>query len=456
MDPFSLIIFGVTSNLTQIKLIPALYDLARNNLLPDDFSIIGIARGELSTQDFENYFHQVLHLDNKHHRHKIHQEIYKKLCRHLRYISGNFDDPHLYTSIKLIAGSKNNMYYLATYPELYKQIFDGLKKHNLNHGSNKVIIEKPIGNNLASAKDLDKLLLSFFTENQIYRLDHYLGKDTLQNILSFRFGNSIFEPLFNKNFIDHIQVSALEDFGIGKRGGYYDKVGALKDVGQNHLLQMIALTTMKGPKTFSNKDITQERISILKKLKPLPNKLILGQYQGYKNEDNVNPDSKTDTFFAFKTQIENERFRGVPIYVRAGKKLGMSATEISIVFRSDTKEEQNVLIFRIQPNEGIVMKILVKKPGHKFEVVPTYMQFCYRDLPDEPADAYEKLIYDAMRGDQTFFNDAPEIEAQWKFIDSFDYAQDKPFLYAPGSWGPKEADLLIEADGRKWLEPSSI
>ena len=325
------------------------------------------------------------------------------------------------------------------------------------------MIEKPIGHDLASAKELDKLLNQYFNEDQIYRLDHYLGKETLQNILTFRFGNCIFEPLINKEFVDHIQVTAAEDFGIGSRGGYYDETGHLKDVGQNHLLQMLAFSTMENPNEFSNVAITQKRIDILNALKADPKKLVLGQYDGYRSELHVKSNSQTNTFFAFRTEISNDRFRGVPIYVRGGKKMKQTATEISIVFKNrpnrlhlnlPSGEEPNVLIYRIQPNEAIVLKVLSKMPGLNTALEPSYMQFCYKHLSSDIFDPYLRLFYDAVSGDQTFFNDAEEIESEWSFIDRLSTGNHTAMPYKPGSWGPKEADKLIKADGREWLEPS--
>lgn len=478
MDSFALIIFGITGNLAQIKLIPVLYDMAEKDLLPKGMVIIGIARKPMTKEEFQKYFHETLHLENIHHKHPIKEDVFKKLCKRLHYVSGEVDDLNFYLRLKeylnnlIKRGFKcnNRIYYLATYPNLYRHIFEGLRKNGLNKqnaGWVRLMIEKPIGHDLASSRQLNKLLLKYFTEDQIYRLDHYLGKETLQNILTFRFSNGIFEPLINKEYIDHIQITALEDFGIGRRGGYYDQVGALRDVGQNHQLQMLAFSTMDAPSQFSNEAVTAEREKILKNLIPLPEKVVYGQYQGYTKEPNVKKDSQTDTFYALKTFIKNDRFKDVPIYIRAGKRLKQTVTEISIVFKNpanrllrhlDWGEEPNVLIYRIQPNEGVVLKILTKKPGHEVKLQPEYMQYCYRIDPHSHyiPDPYERLLIDTIRGDQTFFNDAEEVEAQWAFIDPYfaKASQGKPLIYKPGSWGPKEADKLMEEDGRAWLEPS--
>ncbi|MFA5932891.1 MAG: glucose-6-phosphate dehydrogenase [Microgenomates group bacterium] len=475
MDSFDLVIFGITGNLAQIKLIPVLYDMVEKNLLPESTQIIGTARSPMTQAEFEDYFNNVLHSVNRHHKHEINDVVVKKLFKRLHYLPGNLDDPKFYQDIKdylqkVHKGNvdQNLVFYLATYPQLYKNIFDSLKKLGLSDQQKKwvrLIIEKPIGLDLPSAKKLNKLLSKYFHENQIFRLDHYLGKETLQNILTFRFGNGIFEPLINKNYIDHIQVSALEDFGIGKRGGYYDSVGALKDVGQNHLLQMLTIPCMDAPKEFKHTEVIKQRQKIIKNLICYPKSLVLAQYEGYLKEENVDPRSQTDTYFAFKTEINNIRFKGVPIYVRGGKKLKQTATEISIVFKNPVNrlfkhlsggEVPNVLVYRIQPNEGIMLQILTKKPDHGTELNSSIMQYCYpQNYPQHPfPDAYEKLIVDAIHGDQTFFNNAAEVEAEWKYIDQMNKKLPKLNSYKPGSWGPKEADELIEKDGRKWLEPS--
>lgn len=476
MDSFALVIFGITSNLARKYLIPALYDMAEKKQLPEKMSIIGTARSEMNEEEFKNYIHQSLTTRNIHHQHDIKKEAFDYLIERMHYLDGNLSDPKFYTNLndflkKLTEQGKeckNKIYYLATYPDLYHHVFENLQKEGMNlqrGGWVRLMIEKPIGHDLKSAQELNHLLLNYFNEDQIYRLDHYLGKETLQNILAFRFSNGIFEPLINKDYIDHIQITAAEDFGVGKRGGYYDLVGALKDVGQNHLLQMLAFATMDAPSQFSNEAVTTQRIKILKSLKPLPKKIVFGQYEGYSDKPGIDPNSKADTFFALKAFIENERFKDVPIYIRAGKKLKQTVTEIAIVFKVPVNrllksmrsiDEPNVLIYRIQPNEGIVLRILTKVPGHEARLEPQYMQFCYRGDPHMHLypDPHERLLMDTIRGDQTFFNDAEEVEAQWAFIDPLAAAKTKPHIYKPGTWGPKEANELLKEDGREWLEPS--
>src|SRR3989338_4974326 len=478
-ESFSLIIFGITSNLAQKYIIQALYDMEEKNVLPEKMTVLGNARSPMTKEEFDIYLRDTLvNKKSRHHQHEIKHEVMEKLLKRMHYIDGHLDNPEFYIRLKdflnkianSTKGKDDRIYYLATYPDLYQDIFENLKKNGLTEeeeGFVRLMIEKPIGNDFKSAKEINDLLAKYFKQTQIYRMDHYLGKETLQNILTFRFGNGLFEPLINKEHVDHIQISATEDFGIGARGGFYDIVGALKDVGQNHQLQMLALATMDAPVEFSNEAITREKIKIIKSLKPDPKEVVFGQYKGYTNEKNVAPDSSTDTFYAYKAEIANERLKGVPIYVRAGKNLAQTVTEISIVFKTphnrlykDLKKgmEPNVLIYRIQPNEGIVVRFLTKKPG-VMELEENFLQYCYRAQdplnPHALPDPYERLILDAIRGDQTFFADAQEVEASWKFVDTLIEARKKPIIYQPGSWGPKEAKELIEKDGRQWLEPSN-
>lgn len=471
MENFTLVIIGITSNLAQIKLIPTLYDLIAGHYLPKEFQIVGVGRTPMNQSEFQAYVSKILRTPNRHHTHPINEAIEKELFTHLSYLSADLTHLTSYSKLKEILAnhnSHNHMFYLATFPSLYGSIFQNLKDTGLaqeKDGWTRLLIEKPIGSDRDSAKQLNDLLTKYFREDQIFRLDHYLGKETLQNIVTFRFGNGLLEPIMNSEHIDHIQVTASEDFGIGNRGNYYDQNGAIKDVGQNHLLQMIALSTMDTPSAFNDKEVTKSRVDVLKNLIPEPDTLVVGQYEGYLSEKDITPDSKTETYFAFKTHIENDRFRGVPIYVRGGKHLTRTATEIAIVFKNTenrifshlkTGVEPNILIYRIQPNEGIVLKIMTKKPGHDLILEESYMQYCYphdKDLPD----AYERLIVDALKGDQTFFNDADEVDAQWAFTDPLIDAKHEfsPTIYKQGSWGPKEAEDLLSKDGRAWYEPST-
>lgn len=470
MESLALIIFGITSNLAQTKLVPALYDMEEKDLLPPQTKIIGISRHFKDIEELRSYLHHALHFISGRHKDKIREDVFDKFQARFHYLPGDFNNPAVFFKLKEVLDSQNlarRIFYLATYPSLYKTIFEQLQRSGLNKQTKKhwvrLMIEKPLGHDLRSAKELGNLLKNYFTDDQIYRLDHYLAKETMQNILTFRFGNGLFEPLMTNKYVDHIQIIAAETTGINQRGKYYDSVGALKDVGQNHLLQMLTLVTMDSPAQFSNRAVTDERIKILQALKPMPNKIVFGQYEGYIQEENVDSDSTTDTLFALKTEIDNDRLRGVPIYIRGGKMLAQNVAEIVVIFKVPHHRLfrhlekgliPNVLIYRIQPNEGIVVGILVKKPGSKVALEEAFMQFCYRQLETEIPDAYEHLIAHVIEGDQTFFNDAAEVEAQWQFIQPLTMTKNKPVIYQPGSWGPKQVDELISADGRSWIEPS--
>ncbi|MEP7166487.1 MAG: glucose-6-phosphate dehydrogenase [Candidatus Woesebacteria bacterium] len=469
MSPFSFYLFGVTGNLAQIKVIPALYDLFEKKLIPKGSHIIGVARKEMTPDQFRSFVWDILQTPNRHHTHPIRDEVWQEMCEHLSYQSGDFSDPKLYSTIKASLETHqihNTIFYLATYPQLYESIFTNLKTAGLTNqdkGFTRLMLEKPIGIDLASAKRLNAQVSQYFEESQVYRLDHYLGKETLQNILTFRFGNGLLEHLFNHEFVDHIQITASEDYGIGRRGTYFDSVGMLKDVGQNHSLQMLTTVTMDAPKEFSNEAVTRERVKVLEKLLSDPEHVVFGQYEGYTGEEFVTKDSSQDTFFALRTTIDNERWQGVPIYIRAGKRLNQTCTEISLVFKNpinrlfshlDSGNEPNILTFRIQPNEGIVFKFLSKVAGHDLKLEPQYMQFCYKYQGTDMPDAYENLISDVIKGDQTFFNDAVEVEAQWSFTDPLSAIRNRPIAYEQGSWGPQAAFELLQQDGREWLEPS--
>jgi glucose-6-phosphate 1-dehydrogenase len=446
MQPFTLTIVGITSNLAQIKIIPTLYDLVAESKVGNDFSVIGVGRTPMDQASFHAFISKTLRMKNSHHTHGIDPEIEQKLLSHLTYLPADLTNPASFTKLKeLIKSSQhslNRMYYLATFPSLYESIFRNLKAVGLTgqkNGWTRLVIEKPIGTDRDSARALNDLLAEYFVEDQVFRLDHYLGKETLHDVLDFRFNRSPIESKITKEFVDHIQVSALEDYGIGLRGPYYDQNGAIKDVGQNHLLQMIALATMNKPTEFTNKLVTEERVNILKNLIPDPETLVLGQYEGYNTEPNISENSLTETYFAFKTNIDNDRFTGVPIYVRGGKYLTLTVTEIVIVFKNSDK-----LTYRIGgQNEGITL--INGTTGDKTEYTTKHEHIA--------PDAYERLLLDAINGDQTFFNDASEIDAQWLFTDTILSQKHgmKPTPYKKGSIGPNEADKLIEKDGRSWL-----
>lgn len=383
MDSFSFVVFGFTSNLAQLKIIPALYDLENKGLLSQETKIFGIGRRDINIREFIS---EVLSTENRHHLHSINPQVQSKLIERIIYFQENFEekDGPLYTKLKNISG--NMLYYLATYPNLYTKIFQSLKDHGLNKENEswvRIMIEKPIGNDLRTAIELDNLLSDYFSEKQIFRVDHYLGKETLRKI----FGSNV-----NSNNVDSVEISISENFGIGKRGVYYDATGALIDMGQNHLLQMVAAIAAKS--SDSN-----DRAEVLESLKPEPKNIIFGQYEGYLNEDQVSPESVTDTFFALKTEIVSGGWKGVPIYIVSGKQLPTTESKIRVHYKNGSQK-----VFVISPLEV-----------------------------SEEFDPYERLMLDAVSGDQTFFNSAREIEASWKFIDRLATKNSKPFIYKPGS-----------------------
>lgn len=472
-DPFVLIIFGGSGDLAYQHLYPALYDIAEKRLLPKDFAIVATGR-RYTSEEFYEFFAHSLTSDNRHHKHSIQESFFKNLVKHIYFFPGDNTDPNFYKSLKQYLESLtkegltsyNRIFYVGVPHTLYSQIFENLKACGLNRegkGWTRVVVEKPLGQDLSSAKYLDKLITSAFTEDQIFRLDHYLGKETLENILALRFENNIFEPLLNANFLDHIQITASEDFDIAKRGKFYESTGALKDVGQNHILQMITLATMEEPKGKKEQDLIRERVKLISCLRANPKDLIFGQYskgmvhgadaKAYREEESVDPSSEIDTFFALKLYIDNLRFKGVPIFIRAGKRLAEWVTEISYVFKP-VHGRQNILTIRLQPNEGVSLKIYTKRPGYDLALEETQMQFCYKHFfPGQTFDAYEKLLQEVFAGKHIFFNTSKEVEALWKFIDPLSKSRSKIKFYEAGSWGPKESDDLIKESGRLWLKP---
>ena len=445
MSKLNIVIFGITGNLAEIKLIPALFELWSSNKISKDTSIIGLSHRNRSEEESKDLIRRSLKSKN--------DESINSFWKIFKFLSGDLSENLVYQELKeeLKKNKGDTIFYLATHPTLYQSIFENLDKINLNKNSDgwvKVMVEKPIGSDFKSAQELNKLLGKYYSEKEIFRIDHYLAKDTIQNILAFRFHNEVFESAWNKEKIDHIQITAAESFGAELRNAYYDSVGALKDMGQNHVLQMLAFTVMERPKRFDNKEITTKRMEVFKNLIPDSKGLVLGQYENYSKE-NID----TNTFFAFKTMLSKGKFKNVPIYVRGGKKLVKTVAEISVVFKKRGIDQANVLTFRIQPNEGIVLEMAVKKPGLNMKCERGTMQFCYHQI-GKINDAYIRLLMDAIVGEQTYFNDGVEVEAEWKFIDALKASEKKVLPYSVGTWGPKAADDLIKNDGRNWLEPS--
>lgn len=468
LDPTVLVIFGATGDLSRQRLIPALYRLFERKLLPKSFNIIGFARSEFSHEQF---------------RKKIKPENaaaeWSEFAKNIYYTPGNFtneaDFQKLSSFLKKLENPghscANRLFYFATLPSHYHTISHALDKSGLLVGCSvhkrqtRVVIEKPFGSDLRSASSLDKTLSKYFAESQIYRIDHYLGKETVQNILTVRFANSIFEPIWNRKYIDHVQISSLEERGIENRGAFYEQTGAIRDVIQNHMMQLVAHIAMEAPSDLSAGSIRDERAKVIKQIRMpkvagMKSFLATGQYDGYRNEPNVHSKSRVETFAALKLFVDNKRWQGVPFYLRAGKRLKSKITEISIHFKRplpDLFDRQpeipNVLNFEIHPNEGLFLDIAAKFPGFGIRLHPVTMELGYHSaFQGEFPEAYERLLLDFIEGDQRLFARSDEIEYSWKYIDEIGkYLQKtKVSAYPAGSWGPEAAEKLIKKDKRQW------
>ena len=480
-----IVIFGASGDLTARKLVPALYNLYKVGRLGKHFSVLGVARTGLSDDEFRQKMHEALI--------KFEQASGPELeafCEHLYYQAVNTSDaldyakllPRLDELHDKYGSSGNTLYYLSTPPSLYGVIPECLAAHGLNteeFGWKRIIVEKPFGYDIETAKALDIQIHRFFEEHQIYRIDHYLGKETVQNLLVLRFSNGLFEPLWNRNFIDYVEITGAESIGVEERGGYYDGSGAMRDMLQNHLLQVLAMVAMEPPAIINATSMRDEVAKVLHCLHPLSaenvkNDVVLGQYVagtvdgeqvvGYLEEKGVPPDSSTETFIALKCEIDNWRWAGVPFYVRSGKRLPTRVTEIVIHFKTtphpvfSQNAPENKLIIRIQPDEGISMRFGLKKPGAGFEAKEVSMDFSYADLASTNLlTAYERLLLDAMTGDATLFARTDAVHACWRFVQPIlDYkaAHGRVYEYESGSWGPTEADKLIARHGKLWGKPS--
>ncbi len=470
MTPFILVIFGATGDLAQHKLIPALFALFKTNHLPKDFYIIGFSRREFKDEQFHKYF-----------KAQLEDPKWSEFASHLFYQSASFEEKNGYENLnkKLLSIDEKigaciaRFFYLATPPDHYETILEKLVETKLSEGCGhdkgnwtRLIIEKPFGKDLDTAKSLDKKLAEIFEEKQIFRVDHYLGKETVQNMLAFRFANGIFEPVWKKEYIDHVQITFAQDEGVGTRGKFFDGIGILRDIAQNHLLQLLAAVAMESPKSFTKEDLRDARAEVIKNVQAAEGKSIVrGQYRGYKNEKDVEKDSDTETFVAMKMFVNTKRFSGVPFYVRAGKKLKKEVVEISVVFiqtchilfkEYGCPEIGNVITFRIQPNEGISLRFIAKTPGAKLGLESVDMKFNYKEgFGTSGLEAYERVLLDIFAGDQTLFNRSDELESSWKFItqilDKWEQNKSDLLTYEQGSLGPNQANTLIEEDSRKWL-----
>ncbi len=468
---FVMVIFGGTGDLAKNKLIPALFSLFKAKQLPEDFFIVGFARREFSDEAYAQEFVQ----DDPH---------WQTFAKHLYYQQGLFDEKAGYEELiaKLSSFDENmgacitRIFYLATPPINYESILDNLISTKLSEGCGqgsskwtRIAIEKPFGKDVTTAKALDEKLATMFEEKQIFRVDHYLSKETVQNILVFRFANGIFEPIWNKEYIEHVQITHSENRGIGNRGKFFDGVGQLRDIAQNHLLQILASVAMEMPKNFSKEGVRDARaqaMSTLTCIEPneVANAVVRAQYEGYTFEKNVEPNSETETFAAMKFFMDSPRWEGVPFYVRTGIEMAESVVEVSLVFRQTCHilfkeigcpEVGNILKIRVQPDAGISIKIIAKKPGSTLALEPVDLHFTYKEqFGTQGIEAYEKVLLDIFHGDQMLFNRSDELEYSWKFIENIlkGWSETKDMQrYRKGTWGPEKAKELIEKDGRHWV-----
>lgn len=491
--PSALVIFGVTGDLSRKKLMPAVYDLANRGLLPPGFALVGFARRDWEDQDFAQVVKEAV---QQYARTEFREETWRHLMEGIRFVSGEFDDPDAFRRLRetvekldVERGTMgNHAYYLSIPPKAFPVVARQLKDSGLvgqestdGNGWRRVVIEKPFGHDLASARALNAALESTFPADSIFRIDHYLGKETVQNILALRFANELYEPIWNRNYVDHVQITMAEDIGVGGRAGYYDGIGAARDVIQNHLLQLLALTAMEEPISFDAANLRAEKEKVLAAVS-LPHDLALatarGQYAGgwqggeqvtgFLEEDGMNPESTTETYAAVKLEINTRRWADVPFYLRTGKRLGRRVTEIAVVFkrapehlftRSQTSGlGQNALVIRVQPDEGVTIRFGSKVPGAGTQVRDVTMDFGYGHAFTEASpEAYERLILDVLLGDPPLFPRHEEVELSWRILDpveEFWAAQGGPLeQYSPGSWGPASADELLARDGRTWRRP---
>ncbi|MBA2566547.1 MAG: glucose-6-phosphate dehydrogenase [Thermoleophilaceae bacterium] len=487
VHPTTLVIFGATGDLAKRKLLPALYNLAHEGALPERFNLIGVSRADRPHEDYRALARESI---GSHSRHEPKDEVLDSLLEHVRYVPGTFDDPAVYEQLERTAAefdeeagmAFNRVFYLSTAPAFFPMIVGKLGERGLERREGaevRVVIEKPFGTNLEEALALNRDVLDVLDESQVFRIDHYLGKETVQNMLAFRFANGMFEPLWNRNYIDNVQITAAEDIGIGTRAGYYDESGALRDLVQNHMLQLLTLLAMEPPVEFSADEVRDEKVKVLRAVKPpttedVPDMAVAAQYgpghsagedaAGYLQEEGVPGDSTTETYAALRLEVDNWRWAGVPFYLRTGKRLARKVTEIAVALKpvphlafrqqGSVGVQPNQLILTMQPNEGVSISLGAKIPGTRMRIRPVNMEFLYGTafLSQSP-EAYERLILDAMRGDATLFTRNDEVEAQWRICDPIVSAWadrgDALPKYAAGSDGPHEADSILR-HGHKW------
>ncbi len=487
-----LTIFGAAGDLTRRKLVPALYNLFLDGRMPERFAILGVDREASSDQDFRGRLREGVGQFSR--RGEPQAASWEEFARHLRFMQGDFGRQDTFAELgqelsrydERWNGRADRIFYFAVPPTLIQPLSEGIVGARLTRDASRsrVVVEKPFGRDLDSALQLNRLLTQRFQEQQIYRIDHYLGKETVQNILAFRFANALFEPLWNQNYIDHVQIAVAEEVGVEHRGGYYDRAGALRDMIQNHLMQLLCLIAMEPPVSFEDNEVRNKKVDVLHAVRPIREEdlrrhAVRGQYgpgwlqgekvRGYREEPGVEADSGTETFAAVKLFVDNWRWQNVPFYLRTGKRMPKRASEISIRFCPVPHQsfpasavpdwQPNRLVLRIQPDEGIVLRFQAKQPGPEVRLAPVEMDFCYKTaFKIEPPEAYETLLFDLMLGDATLFMRADQVEAAWALITpilhSWEHTRPLDFPnYPAGTWGPEAAEVLIAQDGRSWTSP---
>jgi glucose-6-phosphate 1-dehydrogenase len=487
--PCGLVIFGVTGDLARKKLMPAVYDLANRGLLPTGFALVGFARREWQDQDFAQIVHDSV---KEHARTPFREEVWRQLAAGFRFVPGDFDDDMAFDNLgRTIADldavrgtGGNHAFYLSIPPRFFPDVVGQLKRHGLAEAHadswRRVVVEKPFGHDLQSARELNAVVSEVFPQESVFRIDHYLGKETVQNMLALRFANAMYEPIWNSNYVDHVQITMAEDIGIGGRASYYDGIGAARDVIQNHLLQLMALVAMEEPTSFDARSLRIEKQKVLAAVH-LPRRLDLatarGQYAagwqggqkvvGYTEEHDIPADSRTETFAAITLGIDTRRWAGVPFYLRTGKRLGRRVTEVAVVFKraphlpfADTETEelgQNALVIRVQPDEGVTVRFGSKVPGTAMEIRDVNMDFAYGgSFVESSPEAYERLILDVLLGEPPLFPQHEEVELSWQILDPIinHWARKgAPESYPAGTWGPESATKMLARDGRVWRRP---
>jgi len=491
-DKTIVVIFGAAGDLTRRKLVPGFYNLFLDRTMPDDFVLLGVDKQEMSDDKFASRLHDGVSRFSR--RGAPQDSTWQQFAEHVHYMQGDFGSDKCFQDVASWVSDKENewqkkvsrIFYFAVPPSFIGPLSTGLDDAGLTRDRehSRVVVEKPFGHDLESARHLNKLLGERFKERQIYRIDHYLGKETVQNLMAFRFANALFEPVWEQHYIDHIQITVAEDAGVGHRGGYYEGAGALRDMIQNHMMQLLCLIAMEPPVSFDDNEIRNKKVDVLHAVRPIPEEdiqdyAVRGQYDegwlegkkvsAYQEESGVSKESSTETYAAVKLFVDNWRWQGVPFYLRTGKRLASRVSEISIQFlpvphRSFPSSASldwvpNRLVLRIQPDEGIVLQFQAKQPGPRMRLTPVSMNFCYDDSFEfEPPEAYETLLLDVMLGDATLFMRADQVEAAWSvimpIIKVWSHARPLNFPnYQAGTWGPEEGEVLIARDGRSWAKP---